>query len=485
MKRPVTILNLSDLHINYNNKDGLKALESLAHQLEQYIKDEKENVNFRWLPDYIVMPGDIVDSNAGNTQKSYEIAGEIIKSFTEKFNWDDEKLASVVITPGNHDKKGISNEDLKSPDDITNQKEKYEKNKKNFEQFCGLDKTKNIDSEFINIHEDDFRMFSDFNKQFIPEDNPEFKYHYYPKTGDILKYVSGIKIFHEHKICFLCLNTEWLHTRSAISDKQKIGLCRPIVKHLCDELRESIYSDYTVITLMHRKLEDLSWETKNHTNVRTQDAMSLIEQYSDIIISGHDHSIRTNSPDMLKNSIQHFKLGSPSCTVTENEKFLYSVSAIYIDPIDLTVELLNGKYDDNNKWEFFKNGTYQLRNKYKKGAGDSDKKSNYYNRWGICLKAKSSGLSDVRQSISSYFRNGGDTTWSLLIKSVDDITDISVDTNKRTHIVLYSLNYEHNNQNHAREEYLKVKSKFRKDILLIKVIVSVVFIDIPELTICR
>ena len=471
MKRPVTILNLSDLHIG-DNRDGLKALKCLSTQLEQYVKAGKDT--YKWLPDYIVMPGDIVDS-----QKSYEIAGEIIRSFTDKFNWDNEKLASVVITPGNHDKKSVSNENLKTSNDRAKQRRIYKQNINNFEQFCSPEKTKKIESGFVAIHEDDFRTFSNFYKQFVPEKNPEFEYHYYPDIGDTLKYVSGIKIFHEHKICFLCLNTEWLHTRSAISAKPELALCRPIVKYLCDKLGEFTYSDYTVITLMHRKPEDLSWETKNHTNERTIDSMNLIEQYSDIIISGHDHSIRTNKPEMLKNIIQHFKLGSPSCTVKENERFPYSVSAINIDPIDLSVELLNGKYADN-KWKFHENGKYKLRNKYKKYTEDSNVTPNYNNNWALSLKAKSSRISDITQSIRFYFRNISKAGWDLMIKHIDDIADIHIGTN--THLVLYSLNFEHNKPNHARNEYMKVKQKYRKEILLMKVIVSVVFIYIPEIT---
>lgn len=478
MKTAITILNLSDLHIDKEKMDRLLALELLPKYLSNYTSDI-ETIN--WQPDYIVIPGDIVDSRAEDKGESYNEAYRLICSISEKFNWNtDERLARIIITPGNHDKENTpDNDELDCPNSLQHHRDNFKNLKTNFELYCGKDVTKDITSQFVKSHEENFTLFSAFNKRFTPASNLEYEYCCDTSLGEILKYCSGIKIFHKHKICFLCLNTEWLYTRKKVHD-ELVDFCNPIVIYLCKILEKSKYRDYTVVTLMHHKPDSLTWEILNNTNEQTYNVMEYVEHLSSIIISGHDHPKETNEPDMLKNSIQHFRLGSPSCAPRKNERFPYSVSLIHIDPINLRVSQLNGKYDDIKKWTFEEVGDYKLRDKF--GIHSMiDNTVTEPNEQLIRLKAKSSEFNDIEQSIRSYYKlNSG--RFNMIIKSVKDINNFDHSVlNTKTHLIIYSLNDSLFNINKAKKAVQKMKDTvLKKKTLLMEVVVSFVVIHTPK-----
>lgn len=477
MKRPITILNLSDLHINADGENGNYMTTIFRKSMDayfSYIYGPEEVKHIRWQPDYIVMPGDIVDSRTEDQGKSFEKAGEVVRELLlERFNLLKQ---AVILTPGNHDKRNIPEKEMDNDDKLDNQKTRYKGIKDNFKEFCSPRNTPKAETEFIKYHEEDFKLFTDFNKSFVDKSN----YFYYPKLQDSsLKYVSGLKVFPEHKVCFLCLNTEWLYTRSKIERDAGGHLCSPIAKYLCDVLSKSEYADYTVVTLMHRKPDDLSWETKNQADERTYDPLLLIEQCSDVIISGHDHAIRTNRPDMIKNYIQHFKLGSPSCPTAENERFPYSVSAINLDPINLTVELLVGTYSRDNQWEFKTDGPFPLRDKYKSKA---NRKKNI--RCGtndpIHLKALSAHEQDVEKVIRNYF--GANSVLYMDIRCIGTAIEDMVIPIQPTHLVLYVVNTGDAEIDYLQKAYdrLNERIEIQKSKLLMQLVISRIIIDTPE-----
>ena len=355
MKRPITILNLSDLHIDATHQESqLKALIDLPRELREYINNNK-NERIKWLPDYIAIPGDVIDCKTKNRTASYDKATEILRTYFLE-TYSSLSMEKIIVVPGNHDRKTVSKPtDISQKDDHI---ENYKQLKENLLLFCSDDeKATEAERKFIGFHEEDFKQFAEFNEQFVSPDD-----HFDWINANSLQYTSGMKVFKDHKICFLCVNSEWMYTRSWIESNQEFHLAAPAVVKMTDILSRPEYADYTVITLMHRKPDDLSWKEQNETNKMTHNALKEIERHSDIIISGHDHAVRTYWPDMIKNHIQHFKLGSPSCKATGNGKFPYSVSAINVDPINLTVELLTGSYDGG--WKFDKEGVFNLRNKY-------------------------------------------------------------------------------------------------------------------------
>ena len=460
MKRSITILNLSDLHICADNKKGAEALQSLSNNLHEYAcSTEKDQI--KWQPDYIVIPGDIIDSETKTSNVSYDEAAKIINTILSHCEHLKQRKERVIAIPGNHDK-------------LIPHSSFYEQIQKNFDLFCSREKNETIEEEFVELHEKNFLPFSTFYKDYCPDPDPK-DYHYfcYSKFKEKnLKYVSGLKVFDEHKVCFLCVNSEWLYTGKG--SKQELHLCTPIIKELTDELAKPKYSEYTVVTLIHRKPDDLSWQTKNHTDERTYDALRLLEQRSHVLITGHEHPIRTNRPDMIKNSIQHFKIGSPSATTRENERFPYSFSEIIIDPINLTVELLAGSYnDEKRKWKFDTEGIFPLREKFVPSACISE-----LSRFDpICLKTSSIYKKDVEEAIQFYF--GDSSNWKLTPLLVEK-PDVQIEIPPvKTHFVLYAFFPDDATYELLKKAYNKLISQdeVHKAILLNRLIISILIIN--------
>ena len=479
MKRPRSILNLSDLHINADHKDNYHALEELPKALESYyykqIDDSIEPFNWKWKPDYIAIPGDIIDGRTANIKASYNKATDILKKLLTTFKLSEERIIAV---PGNHDRSIPTENDVKEK--LVELGKSYKNLKQNFDDFCGINKNTQIESDFINFHNNDFQLFSDFNKQYQCNQEPVyFEYHFYdPFENSSLKYVSCLKVFHKHKICFLCLNTEWLYTRGEIAAQQELHLCTPIVKSLTDKVRKlEHYTDYTIVALMHRKPDDLHWKTRNHTDIGTYDSLRIVEHFSDIIISGHDHPIRASKPDFIKNSIQHFKLGSPSCSRDENERLPWSISVINVDPISLTIELLTGKYYEES-WEFKAEGVFRLRNKFA-SSDDRQKASKLARNAPIRLKASSSDSEDIKSAIESYFGKGG--KWRLTPLFVNDVNETTpVLKEEPIHLVLYSLNANEMDIKKLREKYNEICKREEAKRILHQLVINRVVIDIPK-----
>lgn len=476
MKRPITILNLSDLHINAKGENGndMEAIfEKSMDAYYSYIYNSEKIEHIKWHPNYIVMPGDIVDGRTEQQDESFTKAEGIIEKLLVRFKLLNQAL---ILAPGNHDKRNISDKEMNNEGKLGYQKRRYKGIKDNFEEFCSPHKTQITEVEFMKFHEKDFGLFADFNRKFVEGAN----YCCYPKFKDSqLKYVSGVKFFTEHKVCFLCLNTEWLYTRSKIERDAGGHLCRPIVKYLCDVLSKPEYADYTIVTLMHRKPDDLSWEAKNQADERTYDPLLLLEQCSDVIISGHDHAIRTNRPDMIKNYIQHFKLGSPSCPTAENERFPYSISAINLDPINLTLELLVGTYNKENQWEFKTDGLFPLRDKYKSRTNHKKDIRCGTNDL-IHLKAPSAHEEDVERVIRNYF--GTNSVLYIDIRYIGTaIRDMAIPL-RPTHLVLYAINTGDTEIDYLQKTYaiLNERIEIQKSKLLMQLVISRIIIDTPE-----
>ena len=464
MKRPITILNLSDLHIWADNTEGIEALKVLPDNLREFINREKNSI--QWEPDYIAIPGDIIDakSDTDNRTASYKKATTILDSFLSSFQTLKDKKERIIAVPGNHDK-------------IIPKKDRVDL-EQNFTSFRSREINETVEKEFIDTHKDSFENFSDFYMNYCPEKNG-FKYFYYDKFKENkLRYASGLKVFEKDKVCFLCVNTEWLY----IGKKETAAyhLCTPIVKELTDVLGKPEYSDYTVVTLMHRKPDDLSWQTHNQTDIITNNALRLIEHHSDVLITGHDHPIQTNRPDMRKNCIQHFKLGSQGATSRKVQRFPYSVSEIIIDPIDLTVELLTGSYHSVEKtWEFQQDGVFPLRNKFSYSEGV--KKKIEFDRFApICLKAHKTDESDMEDTLKFYYGNRSD--WKLmprLLKDLDEQMEIPKD---QTHLVLYAFFRDEDTFEQLKKVYYKLYSRddIQKAKLLNHLIISMIVVDPPK-----
>jgi len=483
--RPFIILNLSDLHINAEeiNQSRIRTLNTLKRDLSDYNYNNQEE---NWLPDFIALPGDIINIKQHKPAESYTKASEILNGFLSFFgNLPKERIIAV---PGNHDKKLIEEFKVKNPICLRLLKKKYENLKVNFGQirsfdrFSSQDKIKQIHDDFISFHQDDFVLFSNFNRHYNQEQGKEsFNYYTYSYFKDTpLEYVSGLKVFKDQKVCFLCLNTEWLSTRGEIEPKLEIHLCTPIVKELISKLTNiQDFAHYTVVTLMHRKPDDLSWKTKNHSDVIKCDALNLIEQHTDILLSGHEHSIRTKKPDMIKNIIQHLRLGSASCPTGDTENFPYSVSVIKIDPFNRNFKLLVGSYNVNEQWEFKNEGTFLLRNKFALSTDfkKTGKRTDLFDP--IRLKAPSKLRDDIKQTIQKYF---GENDLTLVVCNVEEFDKYMPPPKIPTHLILYTNNAEDVEIRYMKSVFDVFSNRVEivKAMLLRQLVTSMVVFDIPR-----
>lgn len=356
-----TILNISDLHIKGESSKQEVMLKNFAEDLCVYTSE-----NTKWAPDYIVLPGDIIDKSNKNFEHARVLLSDICKTL-------EVSLGHIILVPGNHDKPSSKTQNFIGK--IFPKRRAAKKYSKFVERFLEFEKEQDSNKIkgkmncFLKDHSN-FNAFNTFHEKlsFLDEDKDYTYIPFQPFKGTCLEYVTGIKAFDDtsHKICFLNLNTEWVYQQGQGDKKHTAG--GNIVQQLCEKIQEK-YHDYTIITLMHRAPYGLSWYNTNQVYYNNEVSLKYIEKCSHIIISGHEHSARTEVPDMLKNQIQHFKLGAP---LNEGENFKCSASLIRVDNISHTVELLNGQkdYDEEKKryvWTFSVNKIiHPLKEKYTK-----------------------------------------------------------------------------------------------------------------------
>ena len=118
MKTPISILCISDLH--FNNKES-KPIRQLGKDLLVYTNNEENVSRLRWIPDYVVIAGDII--NQGN--KDYSEPRTHIMELLKEFKLPSNR---VIMVPGNHDK-DTTNYDLTAYKDECDLFDSYQKMK--------------------------------------------------------------------------------------------------------------------------------------------------------------------------------------------------------------------------------------------------------------------------------------------------------------------------------------------------------------------
>ena len=408
MKRPITILCISDLHIQEHGmiEEGMAnadilSLNCLRHSLLHFQGECTERI--KWNPDFLLIAGDLVDRC---TQTNYNYVKEQIDALIDLFKIEPFR---VILTPGNHDRQVFSSQENCCRTKAL--KKKYEKTEEHFSQFCKVETiSDDLKKQFVKEHVNAFRQFTDLYKLYCEPRSSLEKFEYWrglfenlPCRMHDLKYTSGLKIFENEKVCFLSVNTEWLYTRNSIkpSGEQKIRPCSPFIKWAFNEIQKS-YPDYTVVTIMHRNPRSLSWETQNITDPLQIDSVSLLETYSDIILSGHDHTIKITPPTMLQNHAQHLGIGSISRPEGINENVRYTATLLHINPIMGEMQLMAyDRWASHIPWHFIDLGTFPLQTKYQ--LSECVKNSND-DMFIIKIRAKSSDDFDIESAIKSYLQ---------------------------------------------------------------------------------
>ena len=305
MKRPFCILALSDLHLR--KTDSVNILAGLEKSIVDFLETSPQ-----WIPpDFLVISGDLIDAREAN----YDLARQVIQLFQRSFHISSFR---VIVTPGNHEKSfpGFPKNGTKAE-----KKKFWEEEMHRNERFASfIDK-----SDDYKVFRDDknpnFERFGQFYLPYLRPGKKECRF-FGPSLDikDPAARTSYLKVFPEHKVCFLSVNTEWTDIpftfKKLLSVEQVAELealpkiCRPVVYEQLKEFKTR-YADYTLITVMHRDPAKLSWMELSAAQVDRPDIAQFLFHHSDIIFSGHDHIKRVVTPHLLGNRAQSFQLGSP------------------------------------------------------------------------------------------------------------------------------------------------------------------------------
>lgn len=143
------------------------------------------------------------------------------------------------------------------------------------------------------------------------------------------------------------LNTEWLLSRPSLGGSKECQVGDHIIYQLGQKI-EALPPFYTVVTVMHRSPQELDWKEKNVSNINRINAYNKLMEYSDILISGHNHHYKTLQADCLWNQVQHFQVGSLSCSHDKGDhSYPYSASLMKIDSLRDKISLLHMTYNIN------------------------------------------------------------------------------------------------------------------------------------------
>lgn len=501
MKVPISILCISDLH--FNNKK-LEPIQQLGKDLLSYANNSERITSKRWIPDYIVIAGDII--NKGN--KNYKEPEDHIKILLEELHLEHKR---VIMVPGNHDK-NTSNYDLTSYKKECDLFDKYQKKQ-----------SKAILEEFRRHFISCFSGYLTFASKFYSNDAKSASdYHLYQSIELIAsdeyaeegkaKLLSGVRYFEEDSLCFFLVNTEWLYVppqvlmkediklgelsitnnyydklRDYLSIKENCKLCVPLINDAFNFIKKE-HPECTVITIMHRDFKDLTWAENNHTDPSQKDPISQIEAVSDIILTGHEHSVKIESPTYVKNNVQHFKIGSAGRDSISNEEPIRTACVININPASEKIELLNALYDGtNNKWSFDEcERTFPLRPKY----CQNDKREETKKNQRVAIKAKSTDEKIIKAEIEDYFNIEASSNIELYpiryksatIKKELNKAYKSRDKKKNLFIIIYRIKTNDNNINTIETEDIKqFKEKHMVDFMCNRLVIKEIDVIVPNL----
>ena len=162
------------------------------------------------------------------------------------------------------------------------------------------------------------------------------------------------------------------------------------------------YADCTVVTVMHRDFKDLTWAENNHTDLSQKDPIRQIEAVSDIILTGHEHSVKIEHPTFVKNNVQHFQIGSSGRDSASKDEPIRTACVINVNPTSEKIELLNALYDSTtNNWSFKEcERSFALRSKYFLGDGEQE---HIRINEKVTIQAKSIDDNIIKAEIVEYF----------------------------------------------------------------------------------
>lgn len=476
IKRPITLLCLSDLHL-VPKESGKSILTALRSAIKKEICKDA-----RWRPDYVVFSGDMVEAS----MKDYNIVSQYIKSFIDDNDFHLHPF-KIIAVPGNHDK------DLpflsKKTDGFDIELNIEREKNKSFSNALESEAPFKFD---LKAHfKDNFDGFGNFYKEYVEQSyyldekmlgEYDFPSEFLGAALSDIALTSGLKVFHDAKICFLCINTEWVYMPDKYAEKgEKLLLCTPVIYSSIKRIQK-YYNDYTIITVMHRNPSEFTWESRNRVEPNKPDILRYLYHYSDIILTGHEHIEKVLPPHKMENHAQLFQLGSASVESRNNNSIAHYLAALmHIDPVEGTINICNFRYDGMGpNWEAsIDPNTYPLAHKavvsqFDESLGVSSARGRY-----LCttVSVKSFEKEDTIMALRNRFIGIEEAGYSIHCLSVNDvglfnnIKSIRYSGGKVA-LFLYTLSQIDHDKFISVKKKLYSLSEFRRDVYLKKFIIS-------------
>jgi hypothetical protein len=323
MSKEIRILHISDMHFEKHVDKKINGI------FKSFLKSVSE---LESKPHFIAITGDISQSGESDQFESAQ-------SFLDNLLVNSKCSNSMVLmVPGNHDKFIIDNIGKRDPEKVT--KDEKEANAKKSKNIFSSDK--NI-CEYVKTH---FECYTDFFSKYSNVEGCTPVYRWYPlstgKETDTEVPIVGVKYFYDYRTAFVLLNTAWLCEMIASEDKGKLTLGENIPRLLSEtilDIKNEYGPDVLVISLMHHHPSNFNWENLYDKPGKTNN-LAYICEFSNLILSGHDHGLRISLPDFLKNKAQLFTSG----TLYSKDSPFYSASLISIDTGNLDVKVSSLEY---------------------------------------------------------------------------------------------------------------------------------------------
>lgn len=312
-KEAINILHLSDLHLGQLNDKN--ELEHIFKSLFDKLGDQKI--------DYIAVSGDISFRNA---QSGFNLGEEFIKKIPG-IKKKDGRIPNLFICPGNHDvDRDVLAQNLQS---ILREKES--------DDHRIVDTPTNRSKVFENKESittlnNAFRRYDSFCKGLIDP--------YQKDTDDPSCFTYGFKIV--DNTCFLILNSAWYCTGGKLllsedgkksehsKDLENLYIGKALVKRLFKAIKTEVekegkdLNELLKVTLVHHPPNWLNWNEKyvNDSQSKLKSAWDLVLDFSDIILTGHEH-IEIKKPSLIHQSSLLFRAG-PTYVSPESDNDFYS-----------------------------------------------------------------------------------------------------------------------------------------------------------------
>lgn len=322
------ILHLSDLHIkNTGTKKGLSSTYSIA--LKKLITDiveqtkEKENI-------IIVISGDIIDQGDYDAHKDAAI--KFFKKLKEGLN---DKVHSLVIVPGNHDKTRTTVNSLIS--------------KSHIEVDLKLDNNPYCEEEW-QVYKDAYSGYFELLKEIhdIFELDLEIENSFYTKLVNI----------NNVNICFVCIDSSWCSHSSNDNRKLRIGdyqfkKINNEYKSIKSELEE-IDSDIDLtIAVSHFPL---NWLNVNEEQLCNDYFLSEEFLNVDILMCGHVHDFSVvnyfNHNHSLLTLVTGIGWGIDNPTEEKNQNHRYSLYTLNLFYNSCDIVMRKTKGDGNFDYDY-------------------------------------------------------------------------------------------------------------------------------------